>query len=288
MPMASILPNGGTAYSPCAPSLHQRTKRGSTCGWTLRASKGNRRFLWSVISDRLGPGGHAVTLTVRHCPPSPEHWAKLRNAWLRRLERSGLVRIHWVTEWQRRGVPHMHCAIWLPPGLSIVSVLRWWCDIATDYAPVLPAQHHRPISGPVGWFEYLAKHSARSARNYQRSGACAPRAWAKSGRVWGYRGDWPLSEPALFELSGPAYFAYRRQLLRWQISCARCRRDFRRVAYLRRYLQVSEEHSAKRGVGDWVPDLIQLGLLHGISALVGGVRPLQAPQSNTPRLSPRL
>jgi len=34
----------------------------------------------------------------------------------REFRRAGLSRWHWVVEWQRRGTPHLHLAVYAPPG----------------------------------------------------------------------------------------------------------------------------------------------------------------------------
>ncbi|WP_425527867.1 rolling circle replication-associated protein, partial [Xylella fastidiosa] len=65
-----------------------------------------------VREDKLTGVGLALTLTVRDCPATAQEWQRMRRAWEKRMKRAGMIRVHWVTEWQRRGVPHLHCAIW--------------------------------------------------------------------------------------------------------------------------------------------------------------------------------
>jgi hypothetical protein len=93
---------------------HAPAKRGQVNGWSAGAVREHTRWLRSVDTTRLDGQGVAVTLTVRDCPPTSDHWTRLRNALHERLRRAGLLRWHWVTEWQRRGVPHLHLAVYAP------------------------------------------------------------------------------------------------------------------------------------------------------------------------------
>lgn len=93
--------------------------------------------------------------------------------------RAGMVRLHWVTEWQRRGVPHLHCAIWFPDAYDTITPTRAWVEVASAYGAGLRGQHARIIDGPVGWFQYLAKHAARGVKHYQRTADSIPEGWQK-------------------------------------------------------------------------------------------------------------
>jgi len=44
-------------------------------------------------------------------------WTRLVKTLLQRLRRAGLLRWHWVVEWQRRGVPHLHLAVYAQEGV---------------------------------------------------------------------------------------------------------------------------------------------------------------------------
>ncbi|MFO5759614.1 hypothetical protein ACLBQR_30010, partial [Klebsiella pneumoniae] len=115
----------------------------------------------SVRTDQLTGAGVALTLTLRDCPPTADDWHKLRRAWEKRMVRAGMVRLHWVTEWQRRGVPHLHCALWFEDRYDIACAVDHWVAVASAYGAGHRGQHGRIIDGPVGWFQYLAKHAAR-------------------------------------------------------------------------------------------------------------------------------
>ncbi|MGN5699134.1 replication protein, partial [Xanthomonas citri pv. mangiferaeindicae] len=66
------------------------------------------------------------------------------------MQRAGMVRLHWVTEWQRRGVPHLHCAIWFPDLYDLVTPIDAWVAVEGEYGAGHRGQHGRVIDGPVG------------------------------------------------------------------------------------------------------------------------------------------
>ena len=187
--------------------------RGEVQGWSSSATRRNTAFLRSAVETDLPNDlngspltAYAFTLTLKTCPPTPDDWHRLRKAFLKRLNRLGLYRCHWVTEWQRRGVPHLHGAFWFPsvPGCDStpVNVLRHWMDLTAEpYGASYSAQHFTLITDAVGWFKYLSKHASRGVTHYQRNPKNIPPEWSKkTGRVWGHTGDWPISEPMQFEL----------------------------------------------------------------------------------------
>lgn len=64
----------------------------------------------------LDGDGYGVTLTLRDTPASHEDWAALVARLHRAFRDAGLLRWHWVVEWQRRGTPHLHLAVYSPSG----------------------------------------------------------------------------------------------------------------------------------------------------------------------------
>ena len=166
-----------------------------------------------------------------------------------------MLRLHWVMEFQRRGVPHLHCAIWYEPNEldpltmkradrvrfvdGMESIARhgeqWegtnryvaamavgdWLDLAEPFGAGIKGQHARPIIESVGWFQYLAKHCGRGKDHYQRQMDSLPDAWEKSPRVWGKRGQWVTEDPIEIELTDREWYRIRR-LVRYQ-RVARCR-----------------------------------------------------------------
>jgi len=182
-----------------------------------------------------------------------------------------MIRLHWLTEWQRRQVPHLHGAIWFDDsdpeavrrrhGLIISA----WVEAAWQYGAGLRGQDCRVITGAPGWFEYLAKHATRSVKNYQRSALSIPEGWKKTGRMWGHWGEWPQRETIEVRLNDAGFFRLRRLWIGYQIARARDKGDFYRVAFLRRYLQAQAPVSRSRGLGEWVSQDVQLGLIAAVA-----------------------
>ena len=174
-----------------------------------------------------------------------------------------MVRLQWLTEWQRRGVPHLHGMVYLPGGSGALSeaVTGHWLEVAAPWGASAHGQSVKPVHGLPGWLQYQAKHSARGVRHYQR--ATVPEAWAAgTGRLWGTSGKWPVRE-ALVDIDLRTYWRLRRRLRSWMLAQARADEDHRRVAYLRRMLADPDRaRSAVRAVGEFVPEHVSWMLLH--------------------------
>lgn len=235
-------------------SDHERARRGDCAGWTPRSTKGNLKFLRSVRMESLTGHGYAITLTVRDCPPTPGDWARLRRSFVKRLERVGMIRMHWVTEWQRRGVPHLHAAVWTPEPLNTAELYWHWLCVAGCYGAENRGQHLAPISDSLGWFQYVAKHAARGAGHYQRSPQNVPREWgSKTGRIWGKLGSWDLVEPTRHDLDHAGFYRLRRIVRAWRIADARASGSPRRIASARRMLACPDHtRSRVRGLSEWL------------------------------------
>lgn len=244
-----------------------RAKRGEVGGWSLGATRRNTEFLYGVREDLLSGQGFAVTLTLRDCPPDSDAWHRLRRAWEKRMVRAGMLRLHWVTEWQRRGVPHLHGAIWFPDEvvqkygaryLQDAILSAWLLAGGADYGAGHRGQQSRPITGTVGWFQYLSKHAARGVKHYQRSSENIPEAWrSRTGRVWGKVGDWPVQARMRFDLQDQygdgGWFAYRRLVRSWRIADARASGDRYRLRQAREMLKESDPARSRiRGISEWV------------------------------------
>lgn len=227
--------------------------RGRITGWSPAAVRRHKRWLYSVDALELSGTGDAVTLTLRACPPSSVEWMALVRKLFRFLREDEMLRWHWVVEWQRRCVPHLHLALYGREGdLPGIKAMSAWLDIAGEYGPVLSGQHVTPITGPVGWLKYLSKHASRGVQHYQRQGK--PAGWETTGRLWGYGGEWPLVEPVRGILTMPQMWRVRRMVRRYAIAEARSRGDWRGVRYLRGMLQSNDRALCTvRGVSEWVP-----------------------------------
>jgi hypothetical protein len=246
-------------------------KRGKVVGWSAAAVRRHTAWLYSIDAPRLDGAGTAITLTMKDTPASADEFHAMRRAFMMRVARLGAIRSHWVVEWQRRGTPHLHCAIYFPEGqhdlfgdrASIVrafEIIDAWVDVAEPYGAMHQGQHYNPIDGPLGWLKYLSKHASRGVRHYQRTGH--PEGWDRTGRLWGHGGDWPTDEPMRFDMSREAYWRYRRLVRSWRVADARASGNPQRIKYARAMLACPQPKlSAVRGVSDWVPEDVTLSLV---------------------------
>lgn len=250
--------------------------RSEVNGWSSSAIRRNLKFLYSVDEAGLVGEGVALTLTVKHCPPDPEAWQRARDSWFMRQRRRGMVRCHWVTEWQRRGVPHLHLAIWFPLGEQVDpwELVRDWLVLVQEFGAKARAQHVTPIWDVLGWNQYVSKHAARGLHHYQRSPENVPKTWQSgTGRMWGKLGDWPLQEPLRVDLSQRAFWAYRRMVRGWRVADARAGAAKgsvlapanRRIRSARGMLRCPvPELSRVRGVSEWIGEGLNLRMLEGL------------------------
>lgn len=277
MPVLKVYRHGVTAGVPPALNSHTRAKRGSVGGWSNVSTRSNTRFLYSVEEQRLTGLGFALSLTLRDCPPTHDDWQALKRSFFKRLDRLGLIRCHWLTEWQRRGVPHLHSAAWFPIPGEPLHVHLWklrdrivdaWLAVASEYRAGKWSQHVEPIHDSVGWFKYLSKHASRGVSHYQRSPEGIPKGWQRTGRMWGYLGKWPLRESMKLELGHSGYFAFRRLVRGLRKAQSRALGDRRRIRSARRMLRCGNPRlSAVRGVSEWMELETQLTLIAHVAAM---------------------
>ncbi|WP_240516052.1 helitron helicase-like domain-containing protein, partial [Candidatus Izimaplasma sp. ZiA1] len=119
----------------------------------------------------LGENGYAFTLTLKTCPESPEQWQRLVKNYLESLRKVGFNYLHWVVEWQRRGVPHLHGVVYFTDACDPLGgflnddycrlIICNWVRMFTFREARVQAQDCKPISDAKGWFKYLAKHAGR-------------------------------------------------------------------------------------------------------------------------------
>lgn len=258
--------------------------RGNVGGWTAASSRRNLRFLWSVRTDDLTGQGWSFTLTVRDCPATPKEWAEWCKVYWERLMENGAIRLHWVIEWQRRGCPHLHGSVYFADTMTrreIENILfDGWC-YRNPYRPDRKCQTGSPIYDAIGWAQYVAKHAARGVRHYQRSPENIPAQWkGRTGRMWGYRGDWPRSEPLRIDLEDKTgdggWYAFRRLVRSYGVAQARSKGDRAAQVYARRMLASNERDLAEvRGISSWVPAHIVELLMENLDARGFSVRPGQ-------------
>lgn len=260
--------------------MHERAKRSVVTGWTRETVRRHTKWLYAVKTDELTGDGYAVTLTMRDCPESSERFHALRRAWVERVRRMGSIRTHWVIEWQKRGVPHMHTAIYFDRELTArekFQLVQHWIDVSEPYGARHISQDIKSISGATGWLQYLSKHAARGAAHYQRQGK--PSGWEKTGRLWGHLGEWPVAEPMRFDVPRAAGFRYRRLVRSWRIADARAESDpvtrARRIRSARRMLKCNDRNlSEVRGLSEWIDQATLIGFLALLSSEGYDVRQL--------------
>lgn len=252
---------------------HKRAKRGEVNGWSESAARNNTRWLRSVNVNYLDGIGWAFTVTIRDCPPTSDDWHRLIRAFIERMRRRGLLRLHWVTEWQRRGVPHLHGVAYFPDwetlpedyippkGVRIVSNMDFvikenWTTIAREYGAGWLGQNVKRVDNIPGWFAYLSKHASRGAKHYQRSSANVPEGWRKTGRVWGHCGDWVTDEPVELGVTNECFWSLRRLVRSWRVADARADHpDVRasRIRFARGMLRCGDRKlGSVRGVSEWI------------------------------------
>jgi len=251
MPVLKVYPNGSTmGTGNPSPTGGTRSK---VSGWSASSTRRLVRWLYSVMVPELTGTGYALTLTVRDCPATEKEWAAARNTWIKRVRRiDGFTRLHWLTEWQRRKVPHMHCAGYFADPITKELLIWHWLQVcaARGWVASWNSQDVKEMDGALGWLKYQAKHSSRGVMHYQRAGK--PSGWESSGRLWGAVGDWPVEEPAQAELTREQGFRLRRLLRDRAVADARAKQDWRRVALLRRSLKCSDVvMSQVRGISHW-------------------------------------
>lgn len=279
MPKVTLMPSGIKAAM-AGRNTTVRGRRAGCVGWTADAARRNDLFLRSVDPLALDGHSYALSLTVRDCPPSHEAWEALRRAFVERLRRMGMVRLHWLTEWQPRSrygtgaVPHLHGIVtfhrcWCPiDRLYVINaeipIKDAWLAVTKEYGTQRNGQVVKPVTHVKGWFRYLAKHCARGVKHYQRDAANLPASWQKTGRMWGKSGDWPVSSTEA-ELTEAAFFALRRFMRSYCLSQARTElanaKDGRkrseainRLCYLRQKLNKrSKKVSRVNAVSEWCP-----------------------------------
>ena len=257
MPVIKAYRHGMTAGVAPMNNSHLRAPRGIVEGWSSGATRRNTGFLRSIREDQLSGFGVAVTLTLKTCPATAAEWHRMRRAWEMRMVRAGMIRLHWVTEWQRRGVPHLHAAIWFETS-DTRTPLDAWVDVATAYGAGLRGQNAKPITGAVGWFKYLSKHASRGVQHYQRNPENIPPGWQKrTGRVWGKSGHWPVRPVVRFNLQDQngdgGWFAFRRMVRSWRFADARASGDRHRIRQAKSMLWANEKAVGRvKGISEWV------------------------------------
>lgn len=267
MALHTLYRHGSKAGIPPKVANPKPVIRGRVQGWTTAAARRNAEFLMSIREQDLSGQAVALTLTTKEVP-TPEEWAALRKAWIKRQKRKGMIRLHWVTEWTALARPHMHTYAEYD-GEKDPSPLLDWLHLTRHLGTLPIGQHQTRVYDATGWNQYTAKHAARGVRHYQRSDKNRPEGWeASTGRLWGYWGEWPRDEAVRIQTSDAAFYAYRRMVRAWRISEARKTKDAKRIARARQMLKLPDEpRSRLRGVSEWIGFEDSMQLLKWASAI---------------------
>lgn len=255
MATIKLLPHGVSGGFSPPPGSARPGKRGEIKGWSQSAARRNVRFLQSVNVELLDGAGYAVTHTLAETPATADAWESLRDNYLQRLRRAGMVRYHWVTEWTKRGRPHMHAVLYFESfGLSrVAAILEAWLSVADSMGFVASTrgQDIKPVDGLVGWMQYLSKHASRGVTHYQHQGA--PEGWDKTGRLWGKGGDWPVEEVEELELGQAQFLYFRRRVWDWMLQdmVDRGVDDEYVLAVAEKW--ANPEHGNHHGISGWIP-----------------------------------
>lgn len=189
-----------------------------------------------------------------------------------------MLRVHWVMEFQRRGVPHLHAAIWFDDRdtgtvLGNARMLaereyrlkRDWVDLTEGFRALMISQHVRVIDAAVGWFEYLAKHCSRGKYHYQRQRESVPKAWESSGRVWGHSKGWATQGVETRPLSKVEFHRLRRLVRARRVAEARrgLPLNAKQFGRCRRLLKCGQRKASEvRPVSEWMPESEQARFAH--------------------------
>lgn len=231
-------------------------RRGDVVGWSVGAARRNTAWLQSVDGDGLPPVGLALTLTMGGWPATSHEFHAARRAFLAAAAREGWVLQHWVVESTALGRPHLHLALYggsARPSARWVLVLKWLriCD-RRGWAVQDRAQTAEPITGLIGWLQYVSKHGSRGVSHYQRS--TPVEGWETTGRLWGHTANWPTPPPLEYELSEAEFFRFRRLAVAVTRSRMRARgMSTTRVLRVGSQLRNPDPKISRRaGIGYWM------------------------------------
>lgn len=284
MPTITVMPQGIKAAFPGGnPSP---VKRGAINGLTSGSARRCMDFLRSIDPTRLTGETFTYTFTVKDIPPTAKEWDRMKRALFMRFQRLGVLRHHHVTEWQRRGAPHLHGVAFfakyrslkdddfgvITKRISAEDLKVAWLAVSKDYGSHRWSQdvrHEKAVSG--AWFRYMSKHASRGVNHYQRQTQQIPPGWTTTGRMWGkHGGDWPTRSDS-YEIEPEVFHSLRRMVRRYRRSQALsvlrkpdCHTDLElkqaraTLAFVRSLKQITcPRRSATLPVSEWIePQLV--------------------------------
>lgn len=258
MATVTVRPNGFGAgcAGPGTLDGSANPKRGRVIGWSVGAARRNTEFLQSVNVLQLAHVGIALTLTIGAYPSTSAEYHATRRAFLAFAARRGWTVQHWVIEATAAGRPHMHMALFggQPTDLERWALVLGWLKRAQErgWECGVVAQTAEPITGVIGWLQYVSKHGSRGARHYQRSTPVT--GWETTGRLWGRTSTWPTLEPVKYDLTDAEFHRFRRIALALGRSRLRARgASSTRAQRLGSPLRSPDPSASRRaGIGMWL------------------------------------
>lgn len=270
-------------------------ERGEIKGWSVGSAKRNMDFLKSIYIPDLDGVALAITLTVKEIPHSHHEWSYLQKQLLQQLRKWSLVRAHWVTEWTKRNVPHLHITAFFDPDYIeecpniAINIEQYWLKITRHLKTLPRGQHVAMMDADAGWFQYVSKHASRGHAHYQREKGNIPKTWHKTGKLWGKSGEWPIVKET-FMVDRKTFWRLRRKIKNWlrvtaQAELVRAqgmrngkRRDSsiktakRRISYLNQSLKRNERKiSEVRGINEWIPFDVIEGFISELAEFDGAI-----------------
>ena len=252
-PFGVICRTDGVSVSPKRGKHLQGGMRGEIKGLSPAAAARCREF---VVTHDI-PGSKLVSVTgTTAIGRTPEEWRKIMQRYSHRLVRKGVSAV-WRVELQKRGAPHVHALLWVPPDLD-----KWQRAISESWLECIGAtfQDDGKVVGlkpgefehafqyeegvGAGWVAYLASHTSKHKQDQL--------GWV--GKQWGIWGEdrFARAQPLDTEgLDGVQLAKLKRGLRRWQEAKIRTKQE-KQYGIMRRCWRDSE-----RGVNGWTKGALQ-------------------------------
>ena len=128
-----------------------------------------------------------------------------------------MLRFVWVCEFQKRGVPHFHFIVYFPTEQNTKNIKEAWLAVSKHYRVLDCGVSCQKIHNLRGYYEYMAKHTARGINHYQRQKQNMPPEWqGQMPKMWGYNtgGAWPVNED--IDITALPLFATLRRIVRYK------------------------------------------------------------------------
>lgn len=315
MPRLTIRKHGASASIPRSTDEKKKPEdRKANRGWTMAVARRNAQFLQRIDFGKIEGRPYAITLTAPVDAMSlitPDMMHRWIDTMLKYLRRRGLIHFHWVIEFTANHMPHIHMTVWMAAKCDIWNPYRRcheirendlatvtaytimkWLNIthAEDINTSSRSQDVQNVDGNEAWLAYVAKHTQRGVRHYQRALNSMPENWKDTpGAMWGHSRDIPIIADAIYPMSMRAFHQFRREIRKWCSAQASCISDPKRRARAIRQARrmnrcTTPELSVVRPSSVWIPDnvtkaicrsLRRRGYMIGVDAYEWGIGELR-------------